>query len=101
MKQKDLAKILGITPSAIGNYESGTSTPRADILFKVFDALQCDANYLFQDETKNLSGELILSARERQLILKYRSLPGTFQNSIDSIVDATCDHIILINTDNT
>lgn len=50
LKQSELGKLLGVTGSAIGNYENGVSSPKADILYKVFDVLQCDANYLFQDD---------------------------------------------------
>jgi len=50
LKQSDLGKLLGITGSAIGNYENGVSSPKADILYRVFDVLKCDANFLFQDE---------------------------------------------------
>ncbi len=50
LKQSELGKLLGVTGSAIGNYENGVSAPKADVLYKVFDALQCDANYLFQDD---------------------------------------------------
>lgn len=50
LKQSELGAMLGVTGSAIGNYENGVSSPKADILYKVFDVLQCDANYLFQDE---------------------------------------------------
>lgn len=50
LKQSDLGAMLGVTGSAIGNYENGVSSPKADILYRVFDVLQCDANYLFQDE---------------------------------------------------
>lgn len=48
LKQSELGKMLGITGSAIGNYENGISSPKADILYQVFDVLKCDANYLFQ-----------------------------------------------------
>lgn len=57
LKQGELGKLLGITGSAIGNYENGVSSPKADILYRVFDVLQCDANYLFQDEMSNSSEE--------------------------------------------
>lgn len=50
LTQIELANMLGITKGAIGNYETGFSSPKADILYKLFDALDCDANYLFQDE---------------------------------------------------
>lgn len=50
LNQAELGRILSITGAAIGNYEKGISFPKADILYRVFDALKCDANYLFQDE---------------------------------------------------
>ena len=50
LTQAELGKKLNVTGAAIGNYENGVSFPNADILYKVFDALECDANYLFQDE---------------------------------------------------
>lgn len=55
LKQSELGKLLGVTGSAIGNYENNFSSPKADILFKVFEVLHCDANFLFQDEIKNPS----------------------------------------------
>ena len=54
LKQAELGKMLGVTGAAIGNYENGVSSPKADILYQVFDVLKCDANYLFQDEMKEL-----------------------------------------------
>lgn len=53
--QVELANMLGITKGAIGNYESELSSPKAEILYRVFDVLQCDANFLFQDEMKSLN----------------------------------------------
>ncbi|MBR1565152.1 MAG: helix-turn-helix transcriptional regulator, partial [Oscillospiraceae bacterium] len=50
LKQSELGKMLGVTGSAIGNYENGVSFPKADVLYRVFDALDCDANYLYRDE---------------------------------------------------
>lgn len=50
LKQSELGKLLGVTGSAVGNYENGVSSPKADVLYKAFDVLQCDANYLFQDD---------------------------------------------------
>lgn len=52
LTQEDLAKALGVTKGAIGNYESDVSSPRADILYQLFEVLQCDANYLYQDDIK-------------------------------------------------
>lgn len=73
LTQSEVASLLGITPGAVGNYENGVSTPKADILFKVFDALKCDANYLFQDEMKNISNSDKATPIEMEtLVKKYR-----------------------------
>ena len=49
LKQSELGKMMGVTGSAVGNYETGVSYPKADVLLRAFRALDCDANYLFQD----------------------------------------------------
>lgn len=72
LKQGELGKLLGITGSAIGNYENGVSSPKADILYRVFDVLQCDANYLFQDEMSNSTEET--SAIEKDLLDRFNEL---------------------------
>lgn len=49
LSRKELADMLGVAVSSIGNYETDISFPKAPVLFALFDALQVDANYLFQD----------------------------------------------------
>lgn len=53
LTRSELAQKLGVTSSAIGNYENGISSPKEEILLSLFDALEVDANYLFQDAIKN------------------------------------------------
>lgn len=84
LTQGEVASLLGITPGAVGNYENGVSTPKADILFKVFDALKCDANYLFQDEMKNLTAEDSATPDEMEKIIKkYRKLDTHGKEMVD------------------
>lgn len=84
LTQGEVASLLGITPGAVGNYENGVSTPKADILFKVFDALKCDANYLFQDEMKNLTAEDSATPDEMEkLVKKYRELDTHGKKMVD------------------
>lgn len=84
LTQSEVASLLGITPGAIGNYENGVSTPKADILFKVFDALKCDANYLFQDEMKNISGDDVATTQEMEnIVKKYRDLDDHGKKMVD------------------
>ena len=85
LKQKDVAKRLGITTSAIANYETDVSSPKADILFRVFDVLNCDANYLFQDEM-NLK-DLPLTLEEQEHIKKYRALDKHGKEIVDFVLD--------------
>ena len=47
--QQELANALGITKSAVGNYENGVSSPKWDILLKIFDILHVEPNFLYQD----------------------------------------------------
>lgn len=84
LTQSEVAALLGITPGAVGNYENGVSTPKADILFKVFDALKCDANYLFQDEMNKRSQEDNATPLEmEQLVKRYRLLDKHGKEMVD------------------
>ena len=84
LTQSEVAALLGITPGAVGNYENGVSTPKADILFKVFDALKCDANYLFQDEMNERSQEDAATPLEMEhLVKKYRDLDEHGKKMVD------------------
>ena len=69
LNQEELAKRLGVTKGAVGNYESGVSKPKIEVLIKMFDVLKTDANYLLQDEIKNIDYKI--SADERKMIYTY------------------------------
>ena len=47
--QADLARAVKVTTSAIGNYETGVSTPKEPVLIELMKVLGVDANYLYQD----------------------------------------------------
>lgn len=86
LKQSELGKMLGVTGSAIGNYENGISSPKADILYQVFNVLKCDANYLFQDEMKELETD-DLTVPEIRLAKKYRLLDPYGKEAVDGVLD--------------
>ncbi len=65
--QQQLARCLGVTPSAVGNYECDVSFPKMEVLMRLFDTLGCTPNYLFGTE----SG---LSPREEEHLGKFRLL---------------------------
>lgn len=87
--QTELAKIVGVSKGSIGNYESGVSAPNEKILFKLFKALKCDANFLYQDDMKAFSkeNEFSVSSNEKAMIKKYRSLDTYGKELIDKALD--------------
>lgn len=49
MTQAELARAVQVTTGAVGNYETGVSTPKEPVLIALMQALGVDANYLYQD----------------------------------------------------
>ncbi|WP_051106665.1 helix-turn-helix transcriptional regulator [Xenorhabdus nematophila] len=58
LKQKDLAKLIGLTPSAISHYETGIRVPDINISKRLISALRmqgvkCSLDQLFADKNHN------------------------------------------------
>lgn len=47
--QEELARRIGVTPSAVGNYEREISHPKEEVMYRLFTALSCEPNELFAD----------------------------------------------------
>lgn len=87
MTQVQLAELLGVTKGAIGNYETDANSPKASILYKVFEVLKCDANYLFKDEIRERR-EYTASPHEMEhLVKKYRLLDPYGKEAVDGVLD--------------
>ena len=85
-----LAERLGVSASAIGNYETGVSFPKEDVLLRLFDALRAEPNTLFRDSYRLRS--LDLTAQERELIEKCRSLSPLGRRTVRDVADALCGY---------
>lgn len=72
LTQTELGKIVGVTGSAITNYENETSHPKEPIMYKLIDALKVDANYLFQDCVNLPKEKNDVTLGEYNIIKKYR-----------------------------
>ena len=55
LTQRGLALKIGVTPSAVGNYEQGVSFPREEVLYRLFSALSCTPNELFGYEEQTIA----------------------------------------------
>lgn len=87
LTQDKLAKLIGVTKSAVGNYELDLSGPKEAVLYKLIEVLECDANYLFQDGINIAKKEFNLSPHEQEQIEKYRSLEALDKRVVDGVID--------------
>ena len=85
--QPQLAKLLGVSQSAVGSWETNTNSPRATLLYDIFDILRCDANYLFQDEMAELYKDSASPEEFENIIKKYRSLDSFGKETVSYILD--------------
>lgn len=80
LTQEELAEMIGVTTSSVGNYEREVSHPREEALYRIFDALQCEPNELFADCYENTSAE-------SGHIEKYRALDSYGRELVDACTD--------------
>ena len=75
LTQQDLAEKLGVTKSAIGNYENGVSSPKWDVLLKIFDILHVEPNFLYQDSfSLDVSESRSLTPQQSALLSSFDQL---------------------------
>lgn len=92
--QPQLAEMLNVSKGAIGNWETDVNSPRATLLYDLFDILHCDANYLFQDETRELYKDEASPEEFENIIKKYRIIAEYSPDGasvVDTILDRECE----------
>lgn len=87
LTQEQLAKLIGVTKGSIANYENEVSVPKVEILFKLFDALKCDANYLYQDDMDIKPMEFTTTLAEQDFLTKYRKLEQRSKGAVDMLLE--------------
>lgn len=88
LKQSELSLKIGLSKGAVSNYEVGISFPTIETLYKLFEILEVDPNFLFQDEIgNNKSNKSFLSIKERNLIENYNRLDEHGKELVDTIVN--------------
>ena len=96
--QPQLAKMLGVSQSAVGSWETDVNSPRATLLYDLFDILHCDANYLFQDETRELYKGEASPEEFNNIIKKYRSLDDFGRETVDTTLERETKRVEKIRT---
>ena len=79
--------MVGVTGSAITNYEKETSHPKESVMYKLFEALKVDANYLFQDVVNVPKKNNDVTLSEFDVIKKYRKLDDLGKEIVDLLLD--------------
>ena len=92
LTQKELSRIVGVTPSAITNYENEVSHPKEPVLYALMQALEVDANFFFQDEVAPVQ-DAALSSAESEHIRKYRALSDGGRKVVDTVLDREYDRM--------
>lgn len=87
LTQEELAKIVGVTKGAIANYENNTSHPKEPVMYALIDALDVDANFLFQDFVKTTNTPIVLSDSAQKLARDYDSLDAHGQHIVRLVAD--------------
>lgn len=88
LTQQDLAEKLGVTKSAVGNYENGVSSPKWDVLLKIFDILMVEPNFLYQDSfSLDLSEKVTLTPQQSALLSSFDQLNEEGQQKAVDYVD--------------
>lgn len=88
LTRSELADRLGVSPSAVSNYENGLSFPKEDVMLRLFDSLETEPNVLFQGSFRN--GGQVLNGQERALLRQYRGLSPLGRETVRSVVEALC-----------
>lgn len=86
MTQMELGKKVGVTGSAITNYEKETSHPKEQVIYNLMKVLNVDANYLFQD-CMEISQNNSITMEEFECIKKYRMLDESGKKYINITID--------------
>lgn len=87
--QEELGKILNVQKATISKYETGRIIPDVPTILKMANFFNVSINYLLGlPENHNSSNkELILSDKEKDIILKYRFLSSTAKATVELILN--------------
>ncbi len=94
LTQEELARQIGVTKGAVANYENEVSSPKIELMYKLFDVLQCDANYLHQDDMKsNVYKDSSTPEEFENIIKKYRALDEHGKDLVDTVLKKESDRM--------
>ncbi len=92
MRQKELAAILNVKPSAVSKYENGITMPPIPTVIQIADIFHVSVDYLLGlSSVKNPYSADSFTPKEAEIIAKYRKLTRENQIRIDERIGAMID----------
>lgn len=94
ISREDLANRIGVSGfGAISNYENGISVPKTEVLVKLLEALDIDANYLFVGCTpgSKTQNSKPITDEEKEAIYKFRILDDYGKKIVKFILETEYD----------
>lgn len=85
LTQEQLGKLIGVAKTTVAGYEKNRE-PDASTIGSIIDVLNVDANFLFQDEMRELQCNSF-SIPEIGIIKKYRSLNDSGKEMVNMVLD--------------
>lgn len=82
MEQKALARLIGVTPNSISNWENGRSRPDVNLLPGICEALNITFYDLF-----NVPNPIKYTARQQLLVDAFSSLTEGHRQAVENLVD--------------
>lgn len=95
LSQKELAKLLGVSPSTIGMYESGKRTPDSEMLTRICDFFNVTVDYLIgrsniknpQCSTYKKTEQGHLTDDEKNILNLYKKLNDKDKAKVEGIME--------------
>ena len=98
LTQKQLAEKLGIGGTTVTGYEKGNSEPNVNTIGKIMEILHVDANFLWQDEMRDLDAKNF-TASEIKMVKKYRRLDEHGKDMVDTVLEKELERTETVSED--
>lgn len=92
LTQEELAKRIGVTKGAIANYEKNTSHPKEAVIYSLIEALEVDANFLFQDCVKTRP-TATLTPEALRIAKQYDDLDDFGKETMEYVLSRETDRV--------
>lgn len=92
LTQNELANLVGVTESAVNQYENGKRRPKYEILLRLGEVLECPvAEITGEKELEDLG----FTALERVIIQKYRTLDEYGKRAVEAVLDVEASRKVI------